>query len=102
MKSEEIIAKLRAHEPELRAAGVTSLALFGSTARDEQRSDSDVDVVVRFSEEAARGGFAYFGRLDSLTQQLQAILGRPVDVLAEPINKNNLRRSIGENRIIAF
>jgi uncharacterized protein len=102
MKSEEIIAKLRAHEPELRAAGVASLALFGSIARNEQRSDSDVDVVVRFSEEAAGGGFAYFGRLDSLTQQLQAILGRPVDVLAEPINKNHLRRSIGENRIIAF
>jgi predicted nucleotidyltransferase len=102
MKSDEIIAKLRAHEPELRAAGVSGLALFGSTARDEHRGDSDVDVVVRLSEEAAGGGFAYFGRLDSLTQQLQAILGRPVDVLAEPINKNHLRRSIGENRIIAF
>ena len=48
MKSDEIIAKLRAHEQELRAAGVTSLALFGSTARGEQRPDSDIDVVVQF------------------------------------------------------
>jgi len=29
MKSDEIISKLRAHESELRAAGVTSLAVFG-------------------------------------------------------------------------
>ncbi|HEY1981817.1 MAG TPA: nucleotidyltransferase domain-containing protein [Xanthobacteraceae bacterium] len=61
MKSEEIIAKLRAHEPELRAAGVASLALFGSTARDEQRGDSDVDVVVRLTSEAARGASLILG-----------------------------------------
>ena len=102
MKSEEIIAKIRAHEPELRAAGVTSLALFGSTARDEQRSDSDVDVVVRLTSEAARGGFAYFGRIDALSRRLEAILQRQVDVIAEPVRKDRLRRSIEKDRIVAF
>jgi predicted nucleotidyltransferase len=102
MKSEEIIAKLRAHEPELRAAGVASLALFGSTARDEQRSDSDVDVVVQLTSEAARGGFAYFGRIDALSRQLEAILERQVDVVAEPVRKDGLRRSIEKDRIVAF
>jgi predicted nucleotidyltransferase len=102
MKSDEIIAKLRAHEPELRAAGVTSLALFGSTARDEQRGDSDVDVVVRLSSEASRGGFAYFGRIDALGRRLEAILQRQVDVVAEPVRKDRLRRSIEKDRIIAF
>jgi uncharacterized protein len=102
MKSEEIIAKLRAHEPELRAAGVISLALFGSIARDEQRSDSDVDVVVQLTSEAARGGFAYFGRIDALSRQLEAILERQVDVVAEPVRKDRLRRSIEKDRIVAF
>ena len=102
MKSDEIISKLRAHESELRAAGVTSLALFGSAARGEQREDSDVDVVVKLSEEARRGGFAYFGRIDSLTRRLAEILKRPVDVVAEPIIKDGLRREIEKDRIVAF
>jgi hypothetical protein len=102
MKRDEIIARLRAHEPELRAAGVSSLALFGSTARDDQRDDSDVDVVVRLTDEARRGGFAYFGRIDSLSRRLVQILERPVDIVAEPILKDRLRSSIEKDRIVAF
>ncbi|MGH6672080.1 MAG: nucleotidyltransferase family protein [Xanthobacteraceae bacterium] len=102
MKSDEIISKLRAHEHELRAAGVTGLALFGSAARGEQRADSDVDVVVRLTEEARQGGFAYFGRIDSLSRRLAEILERPVDVVAEPIQKDRLRHVIEKDRIVAF
>jgi uncharacterized protein len=46
MNREEIIAKLKAVEPRLRAHGVAALYLFGSYARDEAREDSDVDVFV--------------------------------------------------------
>lgn len=102
MTRDDIISTLRAHEPELRAAGVTSLALFGSAARGEQRDDSDVDVVVQLTEEARSGGFAYFGRIDTLTRKLTDILHRPVDVVAEPIMKDRLRRAIERDRIIAF
>jgi hypothetical protein len=102
MKPEDIIAKLRAHELELRAAGVSSLALFGSAARGEQRGDSDIDVVVSMSSDARREGFAYFGRLDSLSRRLTEILQQPVDVVAEPIRKERLRRNIEKDRIVAF
>ena len=102
MKRDEIIAKLREHEPELRAGGVRSLALFGSAARGEQRDDSDIDIVVRLTSEAADGGFAYFGRLDALNRRLEAILQQPVDVVAEPIRKDRLRLSIEKDRVIAF
>lgn len=102
MKRDEIISRLRAHEQELRAAGVTGLALFGSAARGEQRGDSDVDVVVKLSEEARRGGFAYFGRIDTLSRRLAEILQRPVDIVAEPIMKDRLRRAVEKDRIVAF
>ncbi len=46
MDRDEVIAKLRAVEPPLRAHGVAALYLFGSYARDEARQDSDVDVFV--------------------------------------------------------
>lgn len=102
MGSDDIISRLRAHERELRAAGVTGLALFGSAARGEQREDSDIDVVVRLTEEARQEGFAYFGRIDRLSRRLAEILERPVDVVAEPIQKDRLRREIEKDRIIAF
>jgi uncharacterized protein len=46
MDRAQVIAKLKAAEPELRAHGVSALYLFGSFARDEGREDSDVDVFV--------------------------------------------------------
>jgi predicted nucleotidyltransferase len=59
MKRDEVIAVPRAHEPELKAAGVASLSLFGSVARGDDRDASDVAVVVRLTEEASpQGGFA--------------------------------------------
>jgi len=46
MRREDAIRLLKEAEPGLRARGVISLALFGSTARDEAGPDSDVDVLV--------------------------------------------------------
>lgn len=102
MKRDEIIVRLRAHEGELRAAGVTSLALFGSAARGEQHDASDVDVVVGLTDEMRNEGFAYFGRLDSLSRRLAEILERPVDIVTEPIRKERLRREVEKDRIVAF
>ncbi|HSZ75409.1 MAG TPA: nucleotidyltransferase domain-containing protein [Rhizomicrobium sp.] len=48
MQRDEAIRILRKAEPELRARGVLSLALFGSTVRGEANSESDVDVMVEF------------------------------------------------------
>src|SRR3977135_2134013 len=101
MKRDEIIATLRAREPELRAAGIASLSLFGSIARGDDRGDSDVDVAVRLSNHSLQG-FAYFGQLDRLTRHLETILGQPVDIVVEPVQKERLRREIEEDRAIAF
>lgn len=73
--------------------------------RDEviaDRHDSDVDVVVRLTEEASLGGFAYFGRLDALRDCLAAIVGRLVGVVAEPVRKEQLRRAIETEIALAF
>jgi predicted nucleotidyltransferase len=102
MKQDEVIKMLRTHEPELRAEGVASLSVFGSIARGEERNDSDIDVVVRLTDDPARGGFAFFGQIDKLSRRLEAILGRAVDVVAEPVQKERLRREIEKERIVAF
>ena len=45
----DIVAELKAHASEIREQGVTSLALFGSRARGEQRQDSDLDVLIEYN-----------------------------------------------------
>jgi uncharacterized protein len=50
MKCEELLTALRALEPELRAAGIVRLSLFGSAARDEARAGSDIDLLVAFDD----------------------------------------------------
>ena len=56
---------------------VTEFALFGSVTRPEEfRADSDVDVMVRFADDArwSLGGWTQMRR------ELQAMLGREVDL----------------------
>jgi predicted nucleotidyltransferase len=102
MKQDEIISALRSHESELRKAGIASLSLIGSAARGDNRPDSDIDVVVRLTDAARNGGFAYFGRIDRLRSRLEAILARSVDLVAEPVQKERLREEIEKDRVLAF
>jgi len=102
MQRDDIIATLRAHEPELKAAGVLTLALVRSFARGDANDALDVDVVVRLTDHPERDGFRYFVRLEELTRRLEAILKRPVDVITEPIHKDRLRHSVERDRTIAF
>lgn len=46
MTRDEIITKLRDTAPALKAEGGTSLAIFGSRARDEAREDGYLDIFV--------------------------------------------------------
>jgi predicted nucleotidyltransferase len=102
MHREQAISVLRDYEPELKALGVVSASVFGSVARDDARPDSDVDVVVRLSDDFSEGGFDYFGRMEELEQRLSVILGRKVDGIAEPVRKERLRAEIDRDRVFAF
>jgi len=102
MRQHDIISALRAHEAELKQAGIASLSLIGSVARGENRPDSDIDVVVRLTDAARSGGFSYFGRIERLRGRLEAILACQVDLIAEPIEKERLRLAIEKDRILAF
>ena len=97
------IARLRRHEPELKAAGIERLSLFGSTARGDFSADSDVDLAAVLAPDVEQAsGLAYFGRLEDLRERLAAILGRPVDLVTEPARRPALQEAIERDRLRAF
>ena len=79
MVTQAILARLREHEAELRARGVTHAALFGSRARGDNRPDNDIDIMIEIAPDAPMGLWAYIG----LTQFIQDPFPACVD-LAQP------------------
>ena len=65
--------------------GVTDIALFGSTVRDEARADSDIDVLVAFDGPATSQ--RYFG----VQFFLEDLLGRPIDLVTDKALRPELR-----------
>jgi predicted nucleotidyltransferase len=74
---------VRAKRPQidrlLEARGAGNPRVFGSVARGTADDRSDVDILVDFREPAPEG-FAYFGALDQLEQDLGRLLGTSVHV----------------------
>ena len=57
--------------------GVSQVAVFGSYARSEARPDSDLDLLVRFSEQKSLIGVI------RLERELSELLGVKIDLLTE-------------------
>ena len=81
-------------EPEIAAIcrryHVRELALFGSAARGEMRSDSDVDLLVDFLPDARIGLL----ELSAMTRELSQAVGRPVDLAVKPALKPLVRAEV--------
>ncbi len=73
---QQIFERIAAMEAKIRALGVRRLALFGSVVRGEARPDSDIDVLVQFSQ-----GAKTFDRFLALSELLEASLGRRVELV---------------------
>jgi len=98
MNREQVIATLRAHEPELKAAGVVRLSLFGSTARGDRRPDSDIDLLAAFDETRRISLLDVAG----IEIQLSELLGRTVDLVEEGTLKPRVRKRVEVEVLRAF
>ncbi|MEA2237725.1 MAG: uncharacterized protein QOC81_2449 [Thermoanaerobaculia bacterium] len=70
---------------------ITEFSLFGSVVRDDFGPESDVDVMVRFADDA---GWSLFDEVH-MEDELVAIFGRDVDLLtrrAVERSRNPIRR----------
>jgi uncharacterized protein len=90
-----VIEKLRHHEPELKAAGILHIRVFGSVARNEATTVSDVDLLADF-DKSKRMTLVKVGSLQS---RLSAMLGARVDLsstewMREPVKSKALREAV--------
>lgn len=94
MKQDIVLQILRQKNAELKKKfGVKSLSLFGSVARNEATSHSDVDLLVEFNRPVG-----YFG-LFALQDYLEDLLGCPVDLGTPDSLKPYLRERVMGNLI---
>ena len=98
MSRVEVLAALKAHEREIRNAGVTRLSLFGSTARNEAGPASDIDLLAAFDEDRQ------ISLLDMIhiQNQIAGFLGTPVDLMEEGTLKPRVRAAVERDAIRAF
>lgn len=92
MDRDTAISLLKAHEGELRRLGVQHLWLFGSTARGEARTDSDIALFV----DHEWGALSLFDMME--VQEVTArILGCETDVMTRrslhPVSRDRIEAS---------
>jgi predicted nucleotidyltransferase len=95
MDKRYVIQILRDHERELKAAGIVHLRVFGSVARDESSSGSDIDLLADFDRSKGLT-LVTVGRIRS---RLTDLLGVDVDLsspewMREPVRTRALREAI--------
>jgi predicted nucleotidyltransferase len=88
MTRDEAVQRIQRVLPALRSAGVRSLALFGSIARNEAGPESDVDVLVDFE------GSATFDAYMDVKECLEQALGRRVDLVTRAALKPRLKAHV--------
>lgn len=85
---EEIIEILKKYKRQLKEQyKVKKIAIFGSYVRNAQKSESDIDIMVEFSEPV---GFEFF----RLAIFLEDILGTKVDLVTPDAVKPNRQKYI--------
>jgi len=78
---------------------IKEMSLFGSVLRDDFNSESDVDILVSFSEDARWSLFDWV----NMIEELKEITGREVDLVEKESLRNPFRRrAILENKEVIY
>jgi len=97
MRREEAIRRLRERQAELQRLGVERLYMFGSTARDEAREDSDVDLFFDYP----RGKFGLY-ELMEVKDFAANVLGGKTDIMTRDSLHKTPRASIESSAVRVY
>jgi predicted nucleotidyltransferase len=85
-----MIATLRGHESELRAADIIRVSLFGSTARGDYRPDSDIDLLAALDDARRISLLDVVG----MQEQISQMLGHMVELVEEGTLKPRVQKNV--------
>jgi predicted nucleotidyltransferase len=97
MKRADAVSLLKSHEAQLKQLGVEHLYIFGSTARNSARNDSDIDLFF----DHARGKLGVYELMD-VKALARTILGRQADVMTRASLHPALRKRIEDSAVLVF
>ncbi|MCC7573771.1 MAG: nucleotidyltransferase family protein [Candidatus Methanofastidiosum sp.] len=89
-KENEIIISL------LKKHGAIKIGIFGSYARGEERPDSDIDILVEFSE--TKGLLEFIG----IGFELEDILGKKIDLFTEENLRPIIKANVMEDLVVIY
>jgi predicted nucleotidyltransferase len=98
MEKDRILVILREHQPELEAAGLAHLRLFGSVARGDHRADSDVDLLFDYDESSGLNALRAFGYEERVAQ----IIGAPVHLTSAKHLRSEFRDRVLAESLSAY
>lgn len=74
---DEVIEKLKLQYPYLSSEfGIRRIGVFGSVAKQDEREESDIDLIVEFNKPI---GFKFI----SLAEYMEELFGRKVDIITK-------------------
>lgn len=71
-----ILQKIKKNKEQIKQFGISRVGLFGSFAREEQKKDSDIDLMVEF-----KTGKKNFQNFIQFSEYAEKIFGKRVEVL---------------------
>ena len=98
MNAQAAVDILRRNESALRAQGVYHAALFGSVARGDNHSGSDIDILVEFDPTARVTVFDFV----AVKKYIADLFEDPVDVIDRDALKPHLREPSARDALYAF
>jgi uncharacterized protein len=88
MELERVVQILKQNKRDLHRLGVKSLAIFGSTVRNEATGESDIDLLVEFEGPATFDGYMETKFL------IEDMLGRRVDLVTRQALRPGIRQRV--------
>lgn len=88
-----VLNTLSQHQQTIKNFGVRYLALFGSVARNEANTTSDLDFLVQFE------GVATFDNYMNLKFFLEDLFDKPIDLVTKDSLKEAIRQTVIEESI---
>jgi predicted nucleotidyltransferase len=93
LDSQQVLTTLHQHHETIKKFGVHSLALFGSTARNNATKESDLDFLVEFEDPAT------FDRYMDLKIFLEDLFDKPIDLVTKQSLKPQIKQAVLQEAI---